>query len=272
MTQSADDLLKGGDVPGAFALLKERVRANPAAAGERVFLFQLLCILGDWERALVQLNTAGELDASTLLMVQAYREVLQAEALRASVFRGERAPLVFGEPEHWLGLLLHAAQLAAEGKYDKADAVRDEAFETAPATSGRINGEPFEWIADADTRLGPCLEVIVEGRYYWLPFAQLKSVEIDEPGDLRDLAWLPATLTFANGGQVVAFIPTRYSGSEAIQDGAIRLARRTDWETHSDGTVTGLGQRMLATDSGEYPLLEVRSLVLDTAQEAPGSS
>jgi hypothetical protein len=29
---------------------------------------------------------------------------------------------------------------------------------------------------------------------------------------------------------------------------------------------------MLATDSGEYPLLEVRSLVLDTAQEAPGSS
>jgi type VI secretion system protein ImpE len=272
MTQSADDLLKGGDVPGAFALLKERVRANPAAAGERVFLFQLLCVLGDWERALTQLNTAGELDPGTLLMVQAYREVLQAEALRASVFRGERAPLVFGEPEHWLGLLLHSAQLAAEGKYDQADAIRDEAFETAPTTSGTINGEPFEWIADADTRLGPCLEVIVEGRYNWLPFSRLKSVEIEEPTDLRDLVWLPATLTFSNGGQVVAFIPTRYPGSEACEDGAIRLARRTDWTNYSEGTVAGIGQRMLVTDVGEYPLLELRRLELNTAPEATESS
>lgn len=270
MTQSADDLLKGGDIAGAFALLKERVRANPAAAGDRVFLFQMLSILGDWERALTQLNTAGELDPSTLLMVQAYREVLQAEALRASVFRGERAPLVFGEPQHWLGLLLHSAQLAAEGNYDQADAVRDEAFETAPATSGTLNGEPFEWIADADTRLGPCLEVIVEGRYYWLPFANLKSVEIEAPSDLRDLVWLPATLTFANGGQVVSFVPTRYPGSELVEDSAIRLARRTDWEDRSAGTAVGLGQRMLATDVSEYPLLEVRSLLLNSAPEAAG--
>ena len=45
----------------------------------RVFLFQLLCVLGQWERALTQLNVAAELDAQALAMAQMYREALQCE-------------------------------------------------------------------------------------------------------------------------------------------------------------------------------------------------
>ena len=69
----AEQVLRDGDPELALRLLTDQVRANPADAKLRVFLFQLLCVLGRWDRALNQLNVAGELDASTLAMVQTYR-------------------------------------------------------------------------------------------------------------------------------------------------------------------------------------------------------
>ncbi|MHC4326995.1 MAG: tetratricopeptide repeat protein [Planctomycetota bacterium] len=59
----AEELLRSGQLHEALAALESEVRADPANAKLRVFLFQLLCVLGDWERALTQLNTAAELDA-----------------------------------------------------------------------------------------------------------------------------------------------------------------------------------------------------------------
>ena len=58
----AEDKVKDGDPAGALALLQQEVRAKPADPKLRVFLFQLLCVLGQWERALNQLKVAAELD------------------------------------------------------------------------------------------------------------------------------------------------------------------------------------------------------------------
>ena len=56
----------------------------------------------------------------------------------------------------------------------------------------------------------------------------------------------------------------RYPGSEASPDDGVRLSRRTEWREVDGGSAfLGLGQRMIATDAGEYPLLEVRSLEFD---------
>ncbi len=160
---TAEEHLKEGNVNGALSELTAAVRKNPSDPKLRVFLFQLLCVLGEWDRALTQLNVAGEMDPSTLAMVQTYREALQCEVLRSRVFAGRRAPLVFGDPEEWLALLMEALRGDAEGSHKRAREVRDRAFEAAPATSGTVNGEPFEWIADADPRLGPVLEAVVKG-------------------------------------------------------------------------------------------------------------
>ena len=56
------DLLKEGDLTGALSAAMEAVRNDPAKAENRTLLFQLLSIMGDWDRALTQLNVAGELD------------------------------------------------------------------------------------------------------------------------------------------------------------------------------------------------------------------
>jgi len=266
----AEELLRAGRLTEALEQLQNAVRAKPSDAKLRVFLFQLLSVMGQWERAMTQLNVAADLDAANLLMANVCRPALNAEALRAEIFAGKRSPVVFGEPPEWIGWMLEASRLVAEGRYDACLELRDRAFEACPATSGAVNDEPFEWIADHDQRLGPILEAIVEGKYYWVPFQNLREVLLEAPADLRDRVWMPATFTWANGGQSVGLIPSRYPGSEASDDSAIQLGRRTDWTEHEGDLLLGLGQRMLATDQKEYGLLEVHSIALETP-EATGA-
>jgi len=250
--------------------LQATVRSDPSNVKHRVFLFQLLAVMGQWDRALTQLNVAGELDASTLAMVQTYREALLCEGLRADVFAGKRSPVVFGKPEQWIALLLESLSLMADGQYAKSQDIRNQAFELAPATSGIIgdpsgpDSETFEWIADADARMGPVLEAIINGRYYWVPFHRIQSINIEVPEDVRDMVWMPAYFTWANGGETVGLIPTRYPGSEASEDKPIRLAQKTTWQELDDGVYQGMGQRMLATDVGEYPLMDLRLITLNS--------
>jgi type VI secretion system protein ImpE len=265
---SAEDLLRELKLDECLTALQQQVRSNPADAKARVFLFQLLCVLGQYERALTQLNVAGDMDAGTLAMVQTYREALSCEALRLEIFAGRRSPLVFGDPEQWVALILQALALDAEGNHTQASELRSQGFENAPTTSGELDGQRFEWIADADSRLGPILEAVVNGNYYWIPFSRIKEIRMEPPEDLRDLVWMPAYFTWANGGETVGLIPTRHPGSEASDDPQIRMARKTDWAEAGEDSFVGYGQRLLATDVDEYPLLNVRHITLDVDQES----
>lgn len=109
-------------------------------------------------------------------------------------------------------------------------------------------------------RLGPILEIIIDGKYFWLPFDSIAALNLEPPEDLRDAVWTPAQLNLVNGGQKVALIPTRYPGTAASGDGAQRLSQRTDWAEGPGGTWLGVGQRLLATDQGEVPLMQARRL------------
>jgi type VI secretion system protein ImpE len=264
----AEEALRQGELEESLHLLQEQVRREPANARYRIFLFQLLAVMGRWGRALTQLEVAGELDAGTLAMVQTYREALRCEVLRANVFSGKRSPLIFGRPEEWLALLLEAQRLLALGEGERSASLRELALEAAPPTSGRIDDSPFAWIMDGDNRLGPVLETIVNGHYYWIPFQRIRGLALDKPQDLRDLVWMPAHFTWVNGGESAGLIPTRYPGSEASADPALRMSRRTEWLNGPDGAFLGQGQRMFFTDAGEYPLMNLRSIVFDVAADA----
>ena len=259
---TAADLIRNGLVLQALDALQSEIRQNPAEPRLRVFLFQLNCILGRWEKALNQLQVVASLNAETMLLAQIFRPVIACELFRADVFAGKRTPLIFGQPDEWVGLLVQAASMVAENRHSEAAMLRARAFEAAPATAGKIDGRSFEWIADADTRLGPLLEVILDGKYYWVPFGRISRIEIEKPSDLRDLVWTPARFTWTNGGAVSAHIPARYPGTERSEDDTLRLSRKTSFSEPSPDCLIGLGQRVLATDSNDYPLLECRNIEL----------
>jgi type VI secretion system protein ImpE len=262
---NAEQLIKTADTQAALKALSDQIRAKPADAKLRVFLTQLLCVVGQWERALNQLTVAAELDALAVPMKQMYGEAIRCEGLRADVFAGKRTPMIFGEPDEWLALLIESLLRAGRGESDAAEQLRVRAFDQAPVTPGRIDGAAFEWLADADMRLGPVLEAFVNGKYYWIPFARLSHIKIEPPEDLRDYVWMPAHLQFSNGGESLALIPTRYPESQASSQGEIQLARKTEWQEIRADVWTGLGQRILGTDVGDHALMDIREIVFESS-------
>lgn len=265
------ELLKQGDLVQAKARATEAVKAAPTDAKQRIMLFQLLCVTGEWARAITQLNVAAELDGTALGMAQAYRAALNCQALRDAVHAGQRTPLVLGEPPEWLGPLLESIRLAGKGEHAAAQPLRESAFEAAPATPGTIDDTPFEWIADADPRFGPSVEAFVNGKYYIIPFVNIHEIYFEEPADLRDVVWTPVNFVWTNGGDAPGFIPTRYPGAEASDDDAIRLSRRTEWHEAAPDVWIGKGQRMFATDAGEYPLMDIRKITIENADNPSAS-
>lgn len=259
----AREHLAAGRARDALAALQQEVRARPADAKLRVFLFQLLCVLGQWPRAATQLEVCGELDASTLAMVNTYREALKCELVREAVFAGKTTPIVFGQPQPWVAWLVEALHADTRGDRAGATKLRAEALEMAPTNAGSANGQRFEWIADADSRLGPVLEAVVNGRYCWIPFDALTKVHMQPPEDLRDFVWAPAQLEFPNGGESVALVPTRYCVAlDGARDDEL-LARATQWDELAPDQYAGRGQRVLATSAAELGLLELRELEID---------
>src|ERR1041384_6684607 len=192
------ELVQAGRLEEGLTALQSEIRNKPEDTRLRIFLFQLNCVLGRLDKALTQLQVIASLNAETMLLAQIFRPVITCEMLRREVFAGKRTPIIFGEPMEWLGSLVQAGELVAKGEFEAAADSRAKAFDAAPASAGKMNGEPFEWIADADSRLGPVVEAIIEGKYYWVPFCRIQKVEMPKPSDLRDLVWMPAQFTWTN--------------------------------------------------------------------------
>ncbi|HEX9781831.1 MAG TPA: type VI secretion system accessory protein TagJ [Opitutaceae bacterium] len=266
---TSTELLHAGRLDDALATLQAEIRTRPEDPKLRVFLFQLNCVLGRWEKALNQLQALASLNADTMLLAQIFRPLIACELLRREVFCGKRTPLIFGEPMEWVGWLVRANALVAEENYVAAAELRARAFDAAPATPGKLNDAEFAWLADADSRLGPILEAMIDGKYYWIPFCRIRKIITEAPSDLRDLVWLPASFTWANEGNAIGHLPVRYAATEAGSDDALRLARKTAWAEKPEDTFIGAGQRLLTTDAGEYPLLECRTMDLEPEVASP---
>lgn len=258
----AEQLLREAKLQPALDELQQAVRSSPSDPKLRIFLAQLLMVLGQWERALRQLQLTATLSPEAIPMANTYRDLIVCEAARGQVFQGTRAPHVIGDPPEWLAMLVHALGLSARGEHAWAAEQRAQALEMAEAVPGLVNGHAFAWLADGDARLGPVLEVIVRGHYHWVPLARVAMLQLSAPADLRDFVWTPAALTLVGAEPVPCFIPTRYPDTEQSADDMLRLARKTEWLEVVPDCVTGLGQRCFITDEQTWALLDVRTLEL----------
>jgi type VI secretion system protein ImpE len=248
--------------------VKACVRKAPEQAAHRAAYFQLLCVQGEWEKALDQIALVEDLDAESMLFAQTYGRALRCEAERRRVHAGAEDPVIFGEPAEWMGLLIEAFRQGRAGNWPAALQAQELAFAAAPATPGHLNGEAIEWIADVDVRYGPVLEAFVEGHYRWVPFQSLSGLAITPPRHLIDLVWLQAKFALTNGGSMDGLVPARYFGSEKAEGEAIRRAEATDWREVAPGRFVGLGHRCLCSDVSDIPVAQVASLHLAAHSES----
>ncbi|HLY80539.1 MAG TPA: type VI secretion system accessory protein TagJ [Caulobacteraceae bacterium] len=256
----ADELLRAGDLEGARASLVESVRKSPQDQPARMFLFQLLCVSGEWDKALIQLRALAQLSPEAQMLAVAYSQAIEAEKFRAQVFAGTAQPALLVGSSTWAGDLAGALSALCQGRAADAETLRDQAFDAAPDTPGDLDGTAFDWIADGDARFGPAIEAIIAGQWGLAPFDAIAKIESEGPRDLRDIVWLPVQLAFKTGQSVAALLPTRYPGSEAHADSALRLGRGTDWLEQPWGQA-GIGQHEWSlSDGSDVGILSLRRL------------
>lgn len=233
------DLYREGRLTAAVEALNAEVRDHPTDVQRRTFLFELLSFAGDYERAGKQLDVLARMDPEAALGIIAYKHVIESERERAEMF----ASGAFPEPGDPL----------------------------PRPVRGTLNGRPFERLEDADPRIGPRLEVFIEGQYRWFALEHLASVRMEAPQRLRDLLWGRVQIT---GGEPLggvelgdALVPALTASASSDPDDEVRLGRVTRWVELPGGSEAPVGQKMLLVDDEEFPILELRELDIDGPSE-----
>jgi len=235
---NAKELFHAGKLDDAIQALVAELKNDPGNDRQRTFLFELLCFAGEYDRAEKQLDVlARSSNKNAELGTLLYRGAMAAERTRQGMFES--------------------------GKFPDSE---------AETVSGTLDDRRFEWISDADPRIGPKLEVFAAGAYMWIPFDKIESIEIPQPRRLRDLLWTPAVVrtgpAFADKDLGEVLLPAMCPLSARSADSAVRLGRSTVWEESAEGAIP-LGQKVLIVDDEEVPLLEIRRLTFDAGVAAP---
>ena len=103
---TAEELLRAGHLSAAVEQLNQDVRSRPADVQRRTFLFELLCFVGDYQRAGLQLEVLGQQSATAEIGVQVYRHILTAEQTRHQLFSEGVQPAFLFPPPAYASLIL----------------------------------------------------------------------------------------------------------------------------------------------------------------------
>jgi len=263
------ELLEAGQLQAAIAAAVELVKNRPTDIESRGFLVQLLCFSGDLERADKQLDTLSHQSPETAVGVALLRQLVRGEQARNQVFTSGRVPEFLDNPPNYLQLHLKAAiALREQDNIAATEHLRAAEAET-PAVSGTCNGRPFQGQRDLDDLTACFAEVLTSnGKYYWIPFARIESIEFHPPERPLDLLWRRAHMIVRGGPDGEVYLPTIYQGTTDQADEQLQLGRATDWIDEDQAAVRGLGQRMLLFGDQEHPLLELQQVEFTVAETA----
>ena len=254
-----------------LAASEASVRGAPLDPDARMLLVELLCVLGQWERALRQLQAWAGMNREFEQTAHLMRGLIRAERQRTEVLAGARKfgslPTTESSAETWMSELWQALLPTDDSRQAEdlatRDALRTAALALAPDTPGQCDAlpAPFAWITDTDTRLGPVCEVVLMGSYRWLALDDLRSFHKQAPDSLLDLVWSPVRLELRDGTPLQCYMPMRYPVRYPVRENerdAILLARETVWTEEGKTGVVGHGQKMWTTDQGDIALLDLR--------------
>ena len=122
---TAKELYRAGKLNEAIQALNQELRNNPTDLKQRIFLFELLCFAGEYDRAEKHLAVLSEASAEAATGALLYRAALMGERSRNDLFEKREYPTGAVQP-----------------------------------VTGTLNGKPFEELEDADERIGARLEPV----------------------------------------------------------------------------------------------------------------
>lgn len=258
-------LFRDGRLSEAVAAQLEMVKAAPSNTAHRIFLAELAAFQGDWDRADRQLEAAINQDSKSGLQPLVMRQLLRAEILREQVFCDGRPPeLVVPLPEDGQ-LQLRICMHCRKSEWEECHSLLAKAEEVRPKLAGTCDGKEIDTLIDLDDRLRGIAEVLTgTGKYFWVSWSSIRSLEFSKPERPMDLIWRKAAISVEDGPEGEVYIPVRYPIARDW-DEEEQLGRRTDWHEHPGGFITGSGQRSLLVGDEARGVLELSEVVLTTS-------
>ena len=255
------EFYQAGRLNDAIDAALAEVKKNPTDTARRGWLCELLCFAGAWERADKQLETIGQQDPQVIPTLSLFRQLIRGEQARQQFFEEGRLPEFLGEPTPALRVHLQASIATREKKVTEAASLLVQAEEQRTKVRGTCNNQAFDDFRDLDDLTASFFEVLTStGKYYWIPFESVESVEFHAPERPRDLIWRRAHMIVTNGPDGEVFLPALYPLTFAGTDEQLRLGRGTAWSGEEGEPIRGSGQRMFLVGEQAQSILELKEM------------
>src|SRR5436190_20001268 len=111
----AKQQLDAGNLSGAIEAALAHVKSKPTDIPARIFLFELSCFSGDWDRAEKQLDVIGHQDVNAMVGSMIFRQNFKAERDRMKYFSDGLKPEFMTSSYPYVDDLLAANNRVREG-------------------------------------------------------------------------------------------------------------------------------------------------------------
>jgi type VI secretion system protein ImpE len=250
-----------GKLKQAILMLTAEVKKLPEDINKRYLLAEFLCIRGELVQADKQLDIIIEQEPAASLHAALFRQLIRAEQARRQCFTEGALPSFFN----------NEIMLAQQAVLKALVAMRENNLVTAYCElqktnanlinlPGSYNDKSFVSMRDCDDFTASFLEILTSnGKYYWLPFTSISSIEFRPPIQARDLLWRRAHLHIYEGPEAEIFIPAIYIHTHK-QDEMAQLGYETHWQYGDNQPTYGSGQRLFLIDDNAVPIMEIENL------------
>ena len=250
-----------GRLAEAIEAATAAVRERPTDLSSRNLLCELLCFRGELPRVDKQLETIALQNPELAMSVSLFRQLVRAELARQECYRQGRTPEVLREPTPLIRQMLALWLARREQDAVRADPLAAEIEAARPPAPGTHNGQPFTDFRDCHDPTSFFFEVLTStGKYYWVPFDLVESVEFQRPTRPRELLWRPTQMVVTGGPDGMVFVPTLYAGSAESTDPDLQTGRQTDWVGREGGCISGIGRRLYLVGDQDLSILELGTL------------
>ena len=249
-----------GNLKGAIESALNLVKSNPTDDSARIFLFELSCFSGDWERAARQLDVIGHQKVNAMIGSKIYTENFEAERARIDYFAKGTKPEFLMPPPVYVQDLVVANHSLVNGDEAQARELLESVEEKRPAFKCSVNGESFSDFRDYNDLTACVFEVILKGQYMWLPFEQVEKIEFFDRKSLRDVYWMQAQVEMINGTNGEMFLPALYANSWKNADDHVRLGRTVEWLEAGEDVYIGEGIKLFSMNGRDKTILDFKTL------------
>ena len=268
---TAAELLRAGRLSDARSHLVNTIKERPGDTSSRNLLFQVLAFLGEWDKALRQLDILGLQHPGPESAVNLYGKLVAAENERSLVFAGERIPSFMTTEPPFLQASFNFRECLSSGQIDEALELFDTIETMVPDVTGRMDGAEFNGFCNTDVSLAHYLEVFIHERYLWVPFTSLRELCVNRPVTFLDLLWIPARIVTWEGLTSNCYLPVLYPDSSSHPDERVRMGKMTDWRDNGGGLYRGFGQQVFNVGNKEIAILELNEITFTTGFSGAGS-